>query len=463
MVKPCPNCGTPPVPEARFCRLCGTPLKTGSSVHESGSPVSPLAQTIPLAGEGRATDGLGSDDPRRPPTDTSKVGRAEMENLLRRTPPPLSSPAQGKQIVDGDGDKAAPQTTTLVSEQAASAPALAAVPDSGTAPTAAATASAPAQPSANVRARRMWQVLAVVLLCVALVAGVLAFILSRRGSSVDADESSPISISDQKQLVNEKLSEAETLLASGEFNRAITVLRAAVKLDPSSVEAHMRLGNALERTGARAEAIEEYNAATQSNPNEVAAWRALAAAQFEEKLYGAAAESYRRLIAVVGDGNVDDETWLLYADALRLAERVEEARTVYQKISSSASPPIAQTARQRLVELGPSSVAAAGSAEQSREERVGRESAKPTVSPTPLARTTPTPAPAVPNTTQTDPDTYYFMGLNTLNGRDPKKLTDGELAAALNYFLRAQSGTHGAEARRYAERLGREYDRRRKR
>jgi hypothetical protein len=53
--------------------------------------------------------------------------------------------------------------------------------------------------------------------------------------------------------------------------------------------------------------------------------------------------------------------------------------------------------------------------------------------------------------------------LNIVNGRDPKKLSDGELTAALNYFLRAQGGTHGAEARRYADRLGREYDRRRNR
>jgi hypothetical protein len=56
-----------------------------------------------------------------------------------------------------------------------------------------------------------------------------------------------------------------------------------------------------------------------------------------------------------------------------------------------------------------------------------------------------------------------MMGIKTVNGRDPKKLSDGELAAALNYFLRARGGTHDAEAARNAERLGREQDRRRKR
>ncbi|HKR00581.1 MAG TPA: hypothetical protein VJT09_07900, partial [Pyrinomonadaceae bacterium] len=177
------------------------------------------------------------------------------------------------------------------------------------------------------------------------------------------------------------------------------------------------------------------------------------------------AESYRHLIAVANEQEVDDETWLAYADALRLAERVEEARTVYQRISSSASLPAAQVARQRLAELGPIVAASPGSngTERPRDERAGQETAVPSASPTPLAQATPVPTPAT-NPPQADADAYYFKAMNIVNGRDPKKLSDGELAAALNYFLRAQSSPqHGAEARRYAERIGREYDRRRKR
>ncbi|HKQ99796.1 MAG TPA: hypothetical protein VJT09_03935, partial [Pyrinomonadaceae bacterium] len=197
------------MPEARFCRLCGTPLKAGGSL-DGEAPVSPLAQTIPLTGEGRPTDGLGQDDARRAPSDTSRVGRAEMENLLRRAPV-----GQPKQIVDGDGEKSAPQTTTLAAEQAATVEGPVAEVSPGAVATVAAAEPTGAQPPPNVRARRMWQVLAVVLLCVALVAGVLAFVLSRRASSTEAAGSSPISISDQKQLVSEKLSEADVLLASG--------------------------------------------------------------------------------------------------------------------------------------------------------------------------------------------------------------------------------------------------------
>lgn len=460
MVKACPGCGAATVPEARFCRLCGAPLKSGVSGHESEAPVSPLAQTIPLTGEGRATDGLGSEEARRAASDTSRVGRAEMENLLRRSA--AATPA--RQLEDGDGVRSAPPTTILNTEQK-NAPALS--PDA--APAAAASALE-AQPSANASVRRKWQVLAIALLCVALVAVLLAFILSRRATTAEAEGSSsaPIPISDQKQLVGEKLAEAETFLAAGEFNRAITVLRAAVKLDPSSAEAHMRLGNTLERTGARTEAIDEYRAATQSNPADASAWRALAAAQFAEKRYTDAAESYRRLIETSGEAAVDDETRLAYADALRLAGRTEEARAAYQKISASAPQEVAQAARQHLAELGPTVASAerprdddARAGGQPQQQPAATETASPEPTPTPLARAVPSPASSAP--AQNDADAYYFKAMGIVNGRDPKKLSDGELAAALNYFLRAQNGTHGAEARRNAERLGREYDRRRKR
>lgn len=442
--------------EARFCRSCGAPLKS-ANLHESEAPISPLAQTVPLSNEGRSTDGLAPNDPRRARSDTGKVGQAEIESLLRRS--------RAKQAGDGDGSKGAvdaidlpaAQTTMLASDSIASQ----VMPEnqsSRAAPEAA--PSATAQP--NVRSRRMWQAAAVVLLCVALVAGVLAFILSRRSNLADAGNTSPISISDQQQLVNEKLAEADILLDAGEFSRAITILRSAVKLDPSSVEAHMRLGHALEKTGERDEAIDEYRAATQASPKNVSAWRALASAQVAEKLYGEAADSYRHLIETAGEGSVDDETRLAYADALRLAGRTDEARLAYQKISVSNTETIAREARARLVELGPPAVAANNDPKRAmpregEEERAPDAGAasSPSPQPSPPARVTPTPA-------QTNADSYYFMAVNMVNGRDPRSLSDGELAAALNYFLLAQRGNHGAEAKRNADRLGKEYDRRKK-
>jgi tetratricopeptide (TPR) repeat protein len=453
MVKPCPGCGATTVPEARFCRLCGTPLKVAGG-REGEAPVSPKAQTIPLTGEPRSTDGLGQDEPRRPAPNTSRVGRAEMDKLLR------SASADVKPSGDGGAQKSGAQTTTLVSDKLAT--------ESG--PKAA--ASTPA--SSNTSSRRRWQVAAVALLCVALVAGVLAFILSRRSGSTAEDGSSPISISDQQQLVSEKLAEAETLLASGEFNRAITVLRAAAKLSPGNAEVRMRLGNALERTGARDEAIAEYRAAAESNQANEAAWRALASAQFEEKLYSDAADSYRRLAELTGE--LDEETQLNYAEALRLAGRVDEARVAYQRIYNSALPDVARAARTRLAELGPAPGAPAANTNEPRPRAEQREpqeerpaeiaSASPISTPPPLVVPTRTPAPAAtPDNVEprVDYDSYFFQAVNIVNGREPKQIERAELLHALALFQKAAlGGTHRGEAQRYAARLGKEYDRRRK-
>lgn len=459
VVKPCPGCGAMPVPEARFCRLCGAPLKP-ASLSGGDAPISPLAQTIPLTGEGRATDGLAADDHQHSSPDTSKVGRAEMDSILRRVQAEYAN--DGKGTAQESVEINAPQTTTL-------APRLSAPPAQPVKSQADTPSSSPAQavqPAPNLRARRMWQVAAVSLLCVALVAGVLAFVLSRRASSSDTGSAPPIAISDQKQLVGEKLAEAEALLDSGEFNHAVEVLRAAVKLDPSNTEAHMLLGNALERTGARTEAINEYHSVVQSKPNDVTAWRTLAGAQFEEKLYNDAAESYRRVFAANGN-SLDDVSWLQYADALRLAGHTEEARVAYQKIASSASQAVAKSARDHLAELGPP--APSVNTEHTRDvraEQEGREpnpaTQSPTASPTPLARVTQTPS-ITNGATQVDFDSYYFQALNVVNGRDPKKIERADLLRALGLFQRAAlGGAHRLEAQRYVDRLGKEYDRRRK-
>jgi hypothetical protein len=66
---------------------------------------------------------------------------------------------------------------------------------------------------------------------------------------------------------------------------------------------------------------------------------------------------------------------------------------------------------------------------------------------------------AVPNV----PDAYYYLGSEYYaEGRDVKTLGDGELRAALNYFLRATVGPHSAQSSRSAQLLGKEYERRKK-
>ncbi|HYG82699.1 MAG TPA: hypothetical protein VD861_20050, partial [Pyrinomonadaceae bacterium] len=61
-----------------------------------------------------------------------------------------------------------------------------------------------------------------------------------------------------------------------------------------------------------------------------------------------------------------------------------------------------------------------------------------------------------------DYDAYYFQAVNIVNGRDPKKIERAELLRALALFQKAAlGGSHRGEAQRYADRLGKEYDRRR--
>jgi len=62
-----------------------------------------------------------------------------------------------------------------------------------------------------------------------------------------------------------------------------------------------------------------------------------------------------------------------------------------------------------------------------------------------------------------DPEKLYIEGLRMMNGRDAKKLGRAELVRSLELFQYASlSGPHRNEARRVADNLGKEYDRRRK-
>lgn len=59
-------------------------------------------------------------------------------------------------------------------------------------------------------------------------------------------------------------------------------------------------------------------------------------------------------------------------------------------------------------------------------------------------------------------DAYYYLGLAMLQGRDLSSLQRGDLETALQYFKEARRGSRfRAEARRYEDQLGREFDRRR--
>jgi cytochrome c-type biogenesis protein CcmH/NrfG len=450
--------------EARFCRLCGAPLRFADA---DGGDVSPLAQTVPLSGEGRHTDGFTPGDSKRS-AETSRVRREEIERLLHR---PAIEPASdgdhdGPIIIPVTSDFIAPNTSELTPQPVAQK----------------ANAPSHSQAQASPRRPRRRLVVATVLCASLVILGASTAFFWSRWRAGEKSGNAPETANGESQLsVDAQLSEAQSLLASGETSAALTRLRALVQREPSNGRAHRLLGEALLKSGARRDAIAEYSAATRLDAKDVAAWRALASAQFAEEFYADTVESYRRLIALTGEDGIDDNARLEYADALRLAGYTEDARAVYQKVEADAPVDLARRATKHLSELTPAKPAAIASNMEpahatespARETHTELARSRPLESPAPPLASpapAPTPAPQVSqeavqknSVAQTDPDAYYFQALSVINGREPKNLPRPELLRALQLFQNAASargGAHREQAQKYAERLGREFDRR---
>lgn len=427
MSRSCPNCKTPVADEARFCRLCGTPVK---AANRESAPVSPGAATAPLADEGRPTHGFPGEDSAAGASapNTSRVRRAELENLLRTSPASTETGGPG-------GDKqetyAAPETNALTgsaekaraSADGSSSPNLdKTIPfkEAAQAPVAAGTKSRKGRPG-------FLQVAAIALLFVAVGAAVLAFYFSRRSGGETSGET-PIAISDQRRLVEEKLTEAESLLASGDVTNAIARLRYAVRLDPSNARARRMLADALERGGQVNEAIEEYRMAVQLDPG-------------------------------------DEATKLRFADALRRVGRTEEAREIYQSLTSSSKEEVARTAREKLSEMGRATVASANT-EGREQEQSNETAANNNGASQPDAAAPGTTVPAGNNAgsaKKNDPAASYNRAVKIIEGKDIRKMSRAELLLAYELFQYAQKGPNAASASRYLRELDNELFVRRKR
>jgi tetratricopeptide (TPR) repeat protein len=548
MQKTCPSCGADIFPGARFCRRCGAPLREDAGTAE----VSPRAETVPLQqAEGRVTEALAPEDG-RPAADTTRVSLSEMERILRpQQNGPGAKPANVQHSAVTRPDVPADDELTIPVPRRVSAAldpertldsvaardlddfevtrdAPVTVPHDArddddelthvaASPAAAnANASRPSlpvpqtnvagvRPTAPPTRKRRWP--AVVGICAAVILAAsaltfLAFKLLRRPSLTDLPSqgaTAPTPAPDAAQRFEEKMGEAEALLAQGNMDAALQSLRDANAIDPSNSRAHRRLGELLLAAGARREAIEELKAAARNAPDDSATWKQLALAQFAEGLYRDAAESYRRLFALVGEAAADPNDLLAYADSLRLSGRAEEARAVYQKLTTVPQPDVAESARRHLAELTqpppvPTPTPHAGeqaAAQQHEEETAALTQPTPQPTPTPAPREQPTPTPAPPRETAATPeahyrqgqmlwssdrgsalnefraaaaggnyDAHYYLGLSYVEGRNLHTLKRAEVVAALQHFQLAQRGRQFvAESRRYQQQLEREFDR----
>ncbi len=337
------------------------------------------------------------------------------------------------------------------------------------------------------------------------------------------DDSAALPATNPREESQRLTTEAERLLAAGATPEAIEKLREAVRLDDRNASAQFQLGAALERTGRRSEALVFYEAASALAPTEAQVWLRLADAQLGESRFPQAAQSYRRFFDITNSATEGgaaqandprfDDIRLRFAGALRLAGDEQQARSLYQQLAASALPEVRRAAQAQLsaIELAGDETASETTAsdappetpaadetartEQPRDTRTGTTTA--TIPPPSLPREPATnnrnpasvaaPAPRLSpqerftravNLYATNrraalaefqaiaanvPDAHYYLGLARVEGRSPRSLSRPDLLFALEQFQRAQRGTrYAAQAARYADQLGREYDRRRR-
>ncbi len=414
--------------------------------------------------------------------------------ILAARPKVHSSPATSVVAVPVTRTLAFQTTTTSTSAPEASPPT--------SRPAAVASSTTTGGSATEARAQKIWLIAAlasVLLLCCTVFAGWLVINYFRKPVMVvGTGELSPIPMIDAKQQFDEKVAEAESLLAAGDLNGAIASLREANQLDSSNTKARWRLADILRESGRRREAIDEYRAITANDPHDRAVWRALASAQGAENLRNEAIESYRRLLALTSRADTDPHDLLAYADALRRAEFNDEAQRIYGELVTSPTAEIASVARERLAELAAQLPATRGApispavahAREARSEEIDSVSALPSPLVPLIPAPTPTPPAPTPNTALppaqryargielwssnraaavtefraaagSNPDAYYYLGLSIAEGRAPRTLQRAELGAALQYFQNAKRGRFRVEAERYENLLGAEFDRRR--
>ncbi len=363
MAQVCLNCGASSPEEARFCRLCGTPLRrTTSNTGEAN--ISPIAQTVPLKNEGRSTEGFPPDDPRKTSADTTRVAHSEMERLLKGEQQERSESPEYIFIPTAhSATDSSPLTTSRLA-----APTVSSQEES----VASAQQVAPPSTAArnSTRARRRWPIALFALLLVALTFGALIYALTRNRASSESKSSADNS--------------AEVKTDAGEVAQVNGAESDGAQQQQSATQPQTeRPGPSIEPT------VSEHSARNHPSEDEAAS-NANAVARAATAAQPASSEQPRAnqpAASVVTDH---------YRRGLEMWEHNRQSAVEEFRIAA-----------------------------------------------------------------QSNPDAYYYLGLNLAEGRDPHKLQRAELVAALQYFQLAQRGAHRAEAAQYAERLGREYDRRR--
>jgi tetratricopeptide (TPR) repeat protein len=100
------------------------------------------------------------------------------------------------------------------------------------------------------------------------------------------------------------LGEAISRYHGGDIDGAIQRLRCALVTDPSTPKLHFMLANMLQRASRWAEAVDEYEATVELQPQYFPALTRLAYLYFRQGLHARAVETWRRALPVCEDPNL---------------------------------------------------------------------------------------------------------------------------------------------------------------
>jgi predicted Zn-dependent protease len=129
----------------------------------------------------------------------------------------------------------------------------------------------------------------------------------------------------------EKSQEAKQLMAEGKFEQAIVLYRELNKAVPNNPGLKLNLGMALHLAGKKQDAIPELEQAVKLNPDMAPAWLFLGTTRLQLGEASAAVKPLRTVLQLQPDQH---QARQMLADALFSLDRLEEARTEYQRIAT---------------------------------------------------------------------------------------------------------------------------------
>jgi len=132
----------------------------------------------------------------------------------------------------------------------------------------------------------------------------------------------------------EKSQEAKQLMAEGKFQQAIVVYRELNEALPNNPGLKLNLGMALHLAGKKRKAIPQLEEAVKLDPHMAPAWLFLGTTRLQLGEASAALKPLRTVLQLQPDQH---QARQMLADALFSLDRLEEARTEYQRIATEDS------------------------------------------------------------------------------------------------------------------------------